>query len=83
MTPEEIYNSIDRYVEHRIEPGGFLRAVLENDLSGALGRADVMNRYLIFDIVSYVYNRVPFVCCGSREKVKKWLSGSVELPVES
>ena len=72
---QNIIEALDRYVKHRIPTGGFLQAVLENDLSGALGRADDENRRDIYEIVSYCYNHIPSVCWGSPEKVKEWLEG--------
>jgi len=73
MVPEHTIGSIDRYIDQRIEPGGFLRAVLENNLKEAMGRADSINREALFDIVAYLYNCVPTTCWGSPEKVKDWL----------
>lgn len=52
-----------------------MRAVLENNLTEAFGRADMDNREAMFDIVQYCYNELPFVCWGSKEKVSKWLEG--------
>ena len=66
--------SIDRYVEHRIPTGGFLEAVLSNDLMGAVGRADAGNLRDLHEICSYVYNRIPSGCWGSPEKVRAWLN---------
>ena len=65
--------TIDNYVTHGVEPGGFVRAVLENNLCGAFGRADVENRRDIFEIVSYVHNNIPAGCNGSPEKVENWM----------
>jgi len=70
-----IIPSIDRYVEHRIPTGGFLEAVLSNDLRDACSRADTQNRYLLFDIVQHLYWHVPAACWGSPHKVKEWLKG--------
>ena len=70
-----VENSIDRYVNHRIEPGGFVRAVLENDLKGAFGKADAYNRERMFEIVKYCYNEIPATCWGSKEAVDNWLKG--------
>lgn len=67
--------SIQRYVQHRIPTGGFLESVLSNDLREACGRADGQNRYLIYDIVHYLYNNVPGQCWGSSERVSAWLGG--------
>jgi len=64
---------IDRYVNQGIPPGGFLEAVLSNDLKGALGRADEENRRDLFEIVQYCYMEIPSDCWGSAEKVSEWL----------
>ena len=71
--PPLVLDSLDRYVQHHIETGSFLRAVLENNLKESLGRADLQNRYALFDIVSYIYNEIPMQCWGSEEKVEAWL----------
>ena len=73
MITEEIKESLKRYVENKIPTGGFLRAVLANDLFEAVGRADAVNRHILFDICSYIYNDIPSSCWGSYEKVDKWL----------
>jgi len=73
MIPERTLDGIKRYVEDRIPPGGFLTAVLENNLKESFARADDENLVTIFELVSYIYNRIPFICWGSPEKVKKWL----------
>lgn len=67
-------DTIDNYVKHGLEPGGFITAVLANDLMSALGRADTENRQDIFEIAQYVYNKIPSGCHGSYEKVDKWLA---------
>lgn len=38
--PERLQGGLLRYIEHGIQPGGFLTAVLMNDLVGATRRAD-------------------------------------------
>ena len=74
--PEHIRCAMQRYIENRIPPGGFLMAVLSNNLVEACSRADSINRERLFDIVSFLYNEVPSVCWGSPEKVKAWLKGN-------
>ena len=69
---EDTRQAIDDYVANGWEPGGFVSAVLENNLSEAFGRADLENRRDLFEIVQYVYNCIPATCWGSREKVKAW-----------
>lgn len=70
---DDIKRSIDQWAnEPKFYPGGFVTAVLENNLREALGRADEDNRQDIFDIVSYCYNEIPEPCWGSEEKMKAW-----------
>lgn len=71
---EHIKESLKRYVENKIPTGGFLEAVLSNDLVGAIGRADSENINRLPEIVRYVYNALPPNCWGSREKVVQWLN---------
>ena len=65
--------TINDYVEHGYEPGGFVTAVLANDLMASFGRADHENQATLFQICSYVYNEIPLSCHGSYEKVEEWL----------
>jgi hypothetical protein len=69
---DDIKESLDRYVEHGIPTGGFLKAVLCNDLFGAVGRADHINIRNLQNICGYVYNEIPSTCWGSTEKVRAW-----------
>jgi hypothetical protein len=71
--PEHTLSSIKAYVQRRMPVGGFLRAVLTNDLSGAVNRADSQNIQNIPAIVFYLYNYTPSICWGSEENVKNWL----------
>lgn len=73
MTLQEAKESINRYVEHGRECGGFLTCVLENDLMGAMGRADDTSRLNLHAICQYVYNDVPFNVHGSPERVRAHL----------
>lgn len=57
--PEATQGSILRYVEHRIQPGGFLTAVLCNDLYNATGRADKDNLIALPLIVRWFANKCP------------------------
>lgn len=73
LLPEHIRDAMQRYIESRIPPGGFLTAVLSNDLAEAFARADHINRMRLHDIVSFLYNEAPSTCWGSPERVKRWL----------
>lgn len=62
------------YVNKKNSTGGFLDAVLRNDLMGAVLYADSGNIRAISAIVRFVYNRLPVQCWGSTEKINEWLS---------
>ena len=65
--------SLKRYMENQIETGGALRAILENDLFGAMGRLDLDHRDALHSTVKWIYNHLPVVAYGSRKKVDEWL----------
>ena len=70
----EIEASLDRYVEQHIPTGGFLRAVLANDLFSAVHKADDINRHILPAIALAVYDRVPTAMRGSYERINDHLS---------
>jgi len=72
MIPERTLASLERYVQDRVPPGGFLLAVLTNDLLGAVSRADKENLAALPEIVSYVYHEIPGNCWGSKDAVWQW-----------
>ena len=72
--PISTLNSLAAYARDKCPTGGFLYAVLTNDLFEAIGRADDFNRAALFDICNYIYNELPLSCWGSKDKVKQWLS---------
>ena len=70
---QEIKDALERYVKHKVPTGGFLQAVLENDLQQACAKADHINQFRIWEIVHYCWNHVPAQAWGSREAVRTWL----------
>lgn len=73
LCPPNLRESIDRYVDEGIETGGFLRAVLENNLWLAVVAADEINQALIPAVVAYVIEAVPAGIIGSPERVARHL----------
>jgi len=59
IIPENTRGSIMRYMEHGIQPGSFLTAVLSNDLYNATGRADRGNLAALPAIVRWFANKCP------------------------
>lgn len=80
--PKSILEGIFAHVEHGQNVGGFLTAVLSNDLTEAVCRADEESLTCIRDIVKYVYNETPGPCHGSEEAVKAWRRRKEEQALE-
>ena len=72
--PIYMAEAVFRYLEHRIPPGGFLSAVISNDLCGAIARADDNNRDALYRWVGMVYNEFPDGAWGTPEKLKAWVN---------
>jgi len=72
MIEQRFKEAIDRWVKDASPMGGFITAVIENDLAGAIGRADVDARENLHEIIKYLWNECPSPCWGSKEKVKAW-----------
>jgi len=70
--PESLRAGMKRYVENGVKVGGFLTACLENDLMGAINRADTNNLPRLQEIVYWMYDEIPGGCWGSKEKVSAW-----------
>ncbi len=72
--PEHTRGALLRYRDRGLEPGGFLYSVLNNDLFGAVGRADAENIRALKDICGWVYNRLPSSSWGNVDKIEAWIS---------
>jgi hypothetical protein len=69
-----LVDSLEAYARTGHAPGSFLRAVLQNDLFGAVDNADQQNRTILPQIVTFVYRELPATNWGSREKVTSWIA---------
>lgn len=74
--PPMTLESLEAYRWQRRPTGGFLRAVLANDLLLATQMADCQNRAAFFDICEYVWMELPTASYGSYEAVEGWLEGA-------
>lgn len=72
--PKHLHAGLERYVHSGIPPGGFLRAVLCNDLRLAVLRADDVSRADLANIVTYLYQSVPSLAWGSPEAYETWIA---------
>jgi hypothetical protein len=62
------------YIEEGVEPGSFLRAVLENDFAHAWARADHINTVYMKAWAEWLWNDIPGDAWGSRNAVEAWLT---------
>lgn len=72
--PEETFEALRNYVVNHRAPGGFLTAVLSNDLMEAVLRSNPDSRFAIPKLCEYIYDHCPGDCWGSAEAVEKWIS---------
>ena len=72
--PEHMRSGARLYIEDGIPPGDFMLAILTNDLKGAFGRADEINRSLIETWIRWTYNDIPGGAQGSVELVQAWMN---------
>lgn len=70
--PDYMQSVVLEWIHDGRPVGNFLGAVIDNDLKEACKRADLQNRYLIFDYVEFFYNRAPMMCWGSPENRAAW-----------
>ena len=75
--PDHVRPALENYILNRIGTGGFLYQVLVNDLFGAFGRADEINKKEMDLIIRFLFNEVPTVCYGTPKKVAQWLQGRI------
>lgn len=71
--PSLVMNNLLAYVQGQEAPGGFLYAVLSNNLFQAVARADKEMKPLIPLLVQYIHWEVPGGCHGSPEQIKAWM----------
>lgn len=69
--PKNIQTALADYVERGIPVGGFLYAVLSNDLFGAVNRTEDLDSFK--DIANWIHDCAPQACWGSEAKVIRWL----------
>ena len=74
VLPLHTQASARSYIEDGLPPGGFLTAVICNDLAEAFGRADDINRARLSTIIGWFYTEAPSDSWGSREVMNKWLA---------
>lgn len=73
--PPGTLDNIKAYVEKRRSPSNSLRAILYNDLTGAILYADSDNLAAMRHIVALLFHHCPYGCWGTKKRVQEWLAG--------
>jgi len=68
--PQHIREDFRMYIEQGVPQGGFMTALLSNNLKETFARADQRNNSYIPAYVDFLYWSVPADIWGSEEKVK-------------
>jgi len=71
--PVTLQDGLVQYCAARRPMGGFLTAVVRNDLAGAVGRADPVSMVALAGIIQFLHNYAPAPCWGSPIIVDAWL----------
>lgn len=72
--PDDWVGYINEYVTEGARPGGFLYAVLTDQLFGAVTRADNRSLRHLRGILWFVNHYTPAACRGSQATVEKWIA---------
>jgi hypothetical protein len=72
MLPAHMVHGVLGYIERGEPVGGFLTALLTNDLRRTFERADIINQEAVPVYVRFLYNYAPQGCWGSIERFDAW-----------
>ncbi len=71
--PAHNHEALIEYIFAGRPTGGFLSALLANDLKQTCAQADHINAAAIHKIVGWLWNHAPIACWGSAPKVGEWI----------
>ena len=71
--PEHMHGAVERYLFDRIEGGSFFTAVVSNNFTESVGRADDANSNALRNWAMLIYNDFPRQAHGSPKAVERWL----------
>lgn len=71
--PVHMVSGIKNYIEAGHPVGGFLYAVITNDLTEAFARADDINVLYMREWVMFLYNQMPFGSWRTKENYETWI----------
>lgn len=81
--PQHMWESVRNYIEHGFAPGGFLYAVLTNNLADSFNKGDMLNAQSLGNYVRFMWWEIDSDAWGSPEKVDAWIKKGGSLGHES
>jgi hypothetical protein len=72
LLPSNMHQGIIVYMGLGLCTGRFLTAIFKNDMMGAVGSADDVNKSMIWDYCNFLYNAAPGSAYGSAERFDAW-----------
>jgi len=81
--PKNLHDGLEYYLFDHILPGGFLQAVLANDLMLTCARADAVCREHLVEILAFLHFFAPPETYGSPERVLAWAISRDQLELPS
>ena len=79
--PPHLRGGLEAYILHGWPVGGYLEAVISNDLVDACRRADPISAMALYDVCMLLVEYAPAVAWGSREKYAAWVQRRGSVPV--
>lgn len=73
--PIGLRREVADYIDRSVPPGGFIRAILCNDLMVAVLAADPDNARRLAQITRWFVDHAPVECWGDAGRVADWLRG--------
>lgn len=72
--PQHRIEALWRWINHGVEPGAFLTAIITNDLEGATVFASDQEKGLLHEYIGWLHKNAPKACWGSVAKCDDWAS---------
>jgi hypothetical protein len=70
--PRHMHRGLINWLAFGVMPGGFLQAVLRNDLVQAFARADAENTAAMREWAAFLYDDMPRGAWGSEKTIAEW-----------
>jgi len=72
--PTDLAKELEFYIYDKQVPGQFIRAVLENDLTKTIQRADLQSLRCLTVLCRFMMHRLPRDAWGDEKQISDWLN---------